>query len=110
LEKGTTEINGGLNLSLSAAKLEPEYGGKMDIDTKTLEAGALYYVVDNFGLGLTWDYTSTDIEISGVKAETSTSQFGPAASYNVSLNEDISLRVMGAFLMASMDYGSTYIV
>jgi len=103
IDQGTIEINGGLDLSISSAKLEPESGGRVDIDTKTINLGGLYYVAQNFGLGFSWDYTSTDIESNNLSAETSTSIFGPAALYNVSINEDMSLRFLGAFLISSSD-------
>lgn len=109
LNQGTIEIGGDLDLSMVSLEVKPEGGDKVETDTTTLSASALYYVVQNVGVGITWDYMSDEAKVAGDKAETTTNMIGPTAAYNISLNDKTSLKVLGAVVMSSTELSGTSI-
>lgn len=103
LDKGTIEIGGGLGLSTTSLEMKPEGSSKIETDSTALSANVLYYVAQNIGVGITWDYSSNEMKSSGYKFETTSNTFGPMAAYNISLNEKTSLKLGGALVMSSTE-------
>lgn len=108
LAQGTIEIGGGLDLSLGSSEMDITGSDTIDTDTTTLSASGLYYVAPNIGVGLTWDYDSTEVGEAGYKSEESSNFIGPVASYNLSLNDKTSLRFLGALGLASIEMEDSF--
>ncbi len=107
LNQGTIEIGGGSGFSMDSFEFEPEGFPKTEVDITTLSARALYYVVQNIGVGIAWDYTSAETTFADYKAERTDHFIGPTAAYNISLNDRTSVKLLGAFVMASTDTSNT---
>jgi len=108
LAQGTIEIGGDLDLSLDSSELDITGSDTMDTDTTTLNATGLYYVAPNIGVGLIWNYDSTEVSGAGDKLEESSNLIGPAASYNLSLNDKTSLQFQGALALASIEVKDSF--
>ena len=104
INKGTIEIGGDLDFSVTSGELKPEQGnGKIETDFTTFSANALYYIQPNLGLGVIWDYESVEVDSGNAygKSESSAAAFGPIISYNISINEQTSFKLQGGITMIS---------
>lgn len=98
LPQGTIEVGGDSNFSLSS--METDVGNSSyDTDSTTLNIDGLYYVQTNLGVGLVWNYDTSDTD----GFEATTNFIGPAVSYNISLDPKMSLKVGGAVGLASYE-------
>lgn len=103
LKKGTVELGGSLQASMTSSTIEIPGFEDLDQDTTALDILALYYVSDNFGLGVTWNYDTTEFSSGGDSLDVTSNEIGPVAAYNISLNKNASLKLFGAFLIASVE-------
>lgn len=103
LSRGTVEIGGDLDLSTMSIDNKPEWGDSFKSDTKHLSTDLVYYVADNFGMGLQWNYVRTELDIFGDTLESTTNMIGPTAAYNISLNDDTSLKLLGGIFITSSE-------
>lgn len=103
IEQGTIAISGDLDLSFASNTLDFGGGAEVDTDTTALSAAVLYFVSKNFGVGLTWDYQNEEASALGQSAETTVNMFGPAAGFNISVNENTSFQLIGAIVYASVE-------
>lgn len=103
LEAGTLELGGSLRASMTSSTIKIEGFEDLDQDSTALDILALYYVSDNLGLGVTWNYDTTEFSSGGGSFEVTSNEVGPAVAYNISLNKDASLKLIGAFLLASVE-------
>lgn len=98
LSQGTIEVGGNSNFSLSS--LETEVGNSsFDTDSTTFDINGLYYVQPNLGVGLIWNYDTTDSD----GFESTTNFIGPAVAYNISLDPKMSLKIGGSLGLASYE-------
>lgn len=103
IEQGTVAILGDLDLSFMSTTLDFGGGAKLDTDTTALSATALYFISKNFGIGLGWSYENQEASAGGIFAEATMNTFGPAALYNISMNEHASLQLFGSIDYASLE-------
>ena len=109
INQGTIEIGGDLDFSVFSGELKPEQGnGKTEIDSTYFSANALYYIQPNLGLGIIWNYESTEsteFYLGSIDAneESSTTEFGPIVSYNMSINEQTSFKLQGGVTIISSE-------
>ncbi|MBK8162802.1 MAG: hypothetical protein IPK65_06540 [Gammaproteobacteria bacterium] len=93
---------------MTSSTIEIQGFEDLDQDTTSLDILALYYVSDNFGLGITWNYDTTEVFFGGDSIEVTSNEIGPVAAYNISLNKDASLKRIGALLIASIEDDSIF--
>jgi hypothetical protein len=101
LQQGVIEIGGDFGISAASNDVKTEGLEKMETETLNLSGNALYYIVPNFGVGLAWDYYSYEGKISNNKLESSSYKLGPTIAYNMSINEDTSIKLIGTLLDAT---------
>lgn len=99
IEKGAIEIDGALDLSISSSDTEAKatgYSSKTSNDDNSVRISALYYLVQNVGLGLQTEYGGSK-NTNNSETEKITSLFiAPMVKYNYSLNEKTNLYFTGA--------------
>jgi hypothetical protein len=111
LAPGTFELSGGSNLGLNGGSVKTSVGGVSDTtDTSNyaLSATGLYYVMPNFGVGLTLDYAADNQKFSdGTKDNLSSFLLGPAVSFEVPLAPQFSFFGRGdiGYVSATRDTG-----
>jgi len=98
---GTIAVGGQTDVS-QASTTTTVNGTDIDVDVTTLKTGALYYVAPNVGLGVLWDYEKTKTSVAGTSSTETTNLFGAMASYNISINEQMSIRPRVFFGTASV--------
>lgn len=108
LDQGTVEIGGGLGLNIISIDVKQEGASKEDFDSTALSANALYYVAQNIGVGIAWDYSTSETR-RGVyyKYEETSNSIGPMAAYNISLNEKTSLKLGGTLVKLTSESKET---
>ena len=91
INQGKFELSGQTAFNISKTNLKVTGLGDTDITNYKFELDGHYYFIKNLGLGLflAWDRTETDA------GDTSTLIIGPQLTYNIPLNEKISLFVNG---------------
>lgn len=105
LEKGTFEIGGAMDLSVSSFESSTEGSDKMDEDSKTIQMSGYYYPVNDIGLGFSLTYDENDSSSDGENFESKLYIIGPALSFNFSLDTKLSMKFQGAigFIRAESD-------
>ena len=109
IEKGTVEVSGGSDLSFSSFEFERrDIPTKADGDTKTLSARISYYIAPNFALGLGWEYSSSTLEgdFSRFADKTNIDILTPSISYNINLDEKLSLKLLGSIAIVKVENSS----
>ncbi|MDW7646517.1 MAG: outer membrane beta-barrel protein [Desulfuromonadales bacterium] len=91
LKMGTFEVSGSTGLSLNATTLEGPGGDEIDVDTASLVLDGKYYFVDNFAIGLTYNYLNIDSEFDGLDSEITAYGIGPIAEVNLPLSSKAAL-------------------
>lgn len=97
INQGKFELSG--KTAFDFSDTTTEVSGQPDIDTTTysIQLDGLYYIANNFGLGLILQYEKSEIEQGGFDTDISSLLIGPQVTYNFPLNEKVSLFVNGAF-------------
>jgi opacity protein-like surface antigen len=103
IPKGTLQIGGDLDVSISSLELEPQGSSSTDTDTTTIDLLVLKYLSPNIGVGLTWNYELQEVTSSGSSDEIEIYTFGPAVEIHNEVNEKLNLFVHGAFVLASIE-------
>lgn len=108
LGPGTFELGGGTDLGFGSATTEVNGVEVVDISTRSVNADALYYVVNNLGIGLgiSYDWTEFDDGVSP-KQSSSTSIIGPELKLNLPIAPKASVLLGGAIgrMVLSQDDG-----
>lgn len=107
LEKGTIELGGDLDLSITSAKVKPSLGNTTEIDSTSLSVLPTYYVARNIGVGLLLELGSEKSERAGITSTTKETTIGPGLVYNISLNDKTSLKLIGAAVIAKVKESET---
>jgi long-subunit fatty acid transport protein len=95
INQGRFELSGQSNLNFSKMEIEVDGSPDTDVTSTEFQFDGLYYLQKNLGLGLSILYDKTEIEVGAADIDTSTLLIGPQVSYNIPLNEKISLFVNG---------------
>jgi long-subunit fatty acid transport protein len=100
IQIGTIEVTGGASLSFSSEEID-QNGNDTDIDTTKLSLTSLYYVAPNLGVGLHWEYSSTEIDDN----ENSETIIGPAFSFNIPIAPQMSIKPLGYIALVNGEEG-----
>ena len=103
ISSGSIEIYGDLDFSYSSLKLKPEGSSDVDADKQKISTAVLYYPLNNFGIGLTWEYESSESESNSSKSENSANVIGPGITYNISLSDKLSIKLIAAIAKATAE-------
>jgi len=106
IDQGKFELAGTTAFNFSDTTTEVD--GAPDIDTTTwsFELDGNYYFMKNVGLGLILLYEDSEVDAGAGDIETSTFFIGPQITYNIPLNEKVSLFVNGAVGYADAEFDS----
>jgi hypothetical protein len=106
INQGKFELSG--TTAFNFSDTTAEVSGSPDVDTTTysLQLDGLYYFANNFGLGLTFLYEDSEVEVGGSSVDSSTFVIGPQLTYNFPLNEKVSLFVNGSIGYATVEVQS----
>jgi opacity protein-like surface antigen len=96
IKAGTIGLGGDLNISYDSDTSKPSSGPKTVDKEKSVNANMLYYIMPNLGLGLGWSYDKYDSTNAGINLGVTTYSIGPAMGYNISVNEELSVKIMGS--------------
>ena len=107
ISQGSTRISGQTSLALASSELSFDAGGSVDTSATEAKVGMSYFAVDNLGIGITYVYESTEVKVDTNTATSSTTIVGPSASYNVSLNNNVSLSPSVFLGYANITTGAT---
>lgn len=101
LTPGTFELSGSSQLGFSSTSTEVD-GALYDYDQDiwTVRGAGLVYVVPNLGIGLVLDHQNVETTYGPDKTETSTTTFGPMIGFNLSLAQQLSLKLNGNLVFA----------
>lgn len=101
LSAGTFEVDGSTEFGVdsSTASLAAT---DVDYDTTKFSTAALYYFAPNVGVGIVWEYEKEKATSLGVSETDTTNVIGAKASYNISINDQASIRPKALFAMASV--------
>lgn len=92
LQRGTLEVSGSTSADFSKQTIEIEgVSGDIDVTSRQLELGGLYYLGPNLGLGAFVSHEFTETEFGTSKSTDSTTVLGPALGVKVSTSERLSL-------------------
>lgn len=96
INQGKFELSG--TTAFRFSDTTSEVSGQPDIDTTTysFEIDGLYYIANNLGLGLILQYENSEIEQGVSETDISSLLIGPQVTFNIPLNEKVSLFVNGA--------------
>lgn len=96
INQGKFELSG--KTAFDFSDTTTEVSGQPDTDTTTysFQLDGNYYIMNNLGLGLILQYDKTEIEQGGFDTDISSLLIGPQVTYNIPLNEKVSLFVNGA--------------
>jgi len=89
INTGTIEVTGGANLSF----ISGERNKDTDVKSTNLSLDSLYYVAPNLGVGLHWEYTSSEIG----KKNSSETTIGPAVAFNIPIAPKMSVKPLAYF-------------
>jgi hypothetical protein len=90
IAQGKIEVKGDVNLNFSSAKYDSN-GKDIDVDNTELSFVGLYYIIPNLGLGLNWNYETSEVN----NVDSSESTIGPMVAYNISLGNKLSVKLFG---------------
>lgn len=100
---GTTEIGGDLGLGMSSTTVEVE-GFKSDTDSTDVSVFVLRYFVPDLGFGIGWNYEATEYTSDFGWYDQSYYEIGPMVAFNVSMNPQTSVKLVGQFGLISSGY------
>ena len=104
IKKGTIEIDGGLGFDISSSEADIDgVTDDMEEDSKKISASALYYIRPNIGIGGIWKYDISETDYGQSKKEDISYGIGPIISYNVSMDDQISVKLQGGMLKFGME-------
>jgi opacity protein-like surface antigen len=103
ITQGRFEMSGQSNFNFSKMDIEVTGTPDADVTSTEFQIDGLYYLQKNLGLGLSILYDKTETEAAGASFDTSTFLIGPQVSYNIPLNEKVSLFVNGLAGYASVE-------
>ncbi len=106
IKKGTVEIGGGFDISISSTDSEAEGASNISTDTEAIDLSTLYYLQNNIGIGVSWLYENSESKSGGLTAETKTNIIGPVVKGNLSLNENVNAYLAGSVGVVDMESGS----
>lgn len=95
LGPGTLEVGGGTSLDFGTVTREVNGVEQFDISTLSLDADALWYLVNNFGLGVGISYERTELDDGVDSDEFSQTIVGPEAKFNLPIAPMASLVAEG---------------
>ena len=99
LGTGTIELNGGATLGYQSTDLEVNDGPTTDQSSWGINLSSQYYFMPNVAAGLLLNYVSQDVD----DVDTSELGIGPIVTYNISMNEQVSLPIFGAITYNSAE-------
>lgn len=99
IAQGTIEIGGDSSLSISSTDSKYSGGGSDDIDIRTIDLSALYYVSPNVGVGVLWNNLSAEVNDGFTKDEYSQNVFGPIVGYNMSIDPTTSFQFYAGIIL-----------
>jgi len=102
IQTGTIEVTGGTNLSFSSGEIDRN-GNDTDVDSTELSLSGLYYVAPNLGVGLHWEYESTEVGNS----DSSETTIGPAFAFNIPIAPQMSIKPIGYISLVNGEEGTT---
>lgn len=104
LSAGTLQLSGGTQLSFTSGTIEFEGGDEVDVDTRSLNLGALYYVAPQLGIGLAFDHEYSKLDAPGFPStESTTTVIGPMVGLNLPVGSSLAVFVDGAIGLARME-------
>ncbi len=104
INQGKIELSGQTKFNFSKTDIEATGSPDIDVTTFEFQLDGLYYLQKNLGLGLTILYDKTETEVAGASVDSSTFIIGPQVTYNIPLNEKVSLFVNGAVGYATAEF------
>jgi hypothetical protein len=102
IQTGTIEVTGGTSLNFSSGEIDRN-GNDIDLDETELSITSLYYIAPNLGVGLHWEYESTEIGNS----DTSETIIGPAFAFNIPIAPQLSIKPLGYIALLNGEEGTT---
>jgi hypothetical protein len=106
INQGRFELSGQSKFNFSKTNIEVTGSPDTDVTSTEIQFDGLYYLQKNLGLGFSILYDKTETEVAGASFDTSTFLFGPQVSYNIPLNEKVSLFVNGLVGYATIEIDS----
>jgi opacity protein-like surface antigen len=106
IDQGKFELSGTTAFNFSDTTTEIDGSPDVDVTTYSFELDGNYYFMKNVGLGLILLYEDSEVDAGAGDIETSTFFIGPQITYNIPLNEKVSLFVNGAVGYADAEVGS----
>ncbi len=100
--EGTIMLMGDSNLEYASSEVTSN-GAKVETDTVNLNFNGVYFVRNNFGIGLMLGYEDSEVKDGLVTETMSMSMFGPIVGYNFSLDHNTSLILHAGVFTASGD-------
>lgn len=101
LSPGTFELSGSTQLGFSTTSTEVDGDpNDFDQDIWTVHGSGLVYIAPNLGVGLVLGHQNVETTYGLDKTESSTTTFGPAIGFNVSLAPQLSLKLNGNLVFA----------
>jgi hypothetical protein len=108
LEPGTISIgarSSGLDFMSTTEDIKGV--GEFDTDAWAIDLNGEYYVLQNVGIGVVFQYSNLDMQTPLGDAELTTWLIGPQAVYNFSVSEEFSVPVFGVVGYVSADDGES---
>jgi len=103
---GTIEISGDLDISVTSFETKTEGTDNTDTDTQAVSASFLYYPLNNIGIGLAWEYESSESVTNGSKYEQTVNLIGPGVSFHFSVNDNLNIKLIGAIAKSAAEFSS----
>ena len=91
ISQGSTVINGQTSFIFGNSELSFDAGGSADTSVNEVKGGISYYPADNLGIGVSLNRESTEVKVDANTSTSTVMVVGPGASYNISLNNNVSL-------------------
>lgn len=102
INTGTIEVTGGTNLNFSSSEVD-QNGNDTDVDEFGLSVTSLYYVAPNLGVGLHWEYESSEIGNN----DSSETLIGPAVAFNIPIAPKMSVKPLAYIGLVDGENGAT---
>ena len=102
IPQGKYEITGTTSFGFSSTSIDVDGGGEADVDTIELNLDAQYYFQKNFAVGAFFEYEDVDADLGG---DATFWMIGPQATYNISLDEKLSVFLNGGVGYANYEIG-----
>ncbi len=87
INTGTIEVSGGANFTFASATVD-QNGNDTDVDGTELSIDGLYYVAPNLGVGIHWEYESSEAG----NQDSSETIIGPAIAFNIPIAPKMSVK------------------